>query len=647
MAKPVGDGRGEICPCEEKRLGLVENALVKKGVILSTVNHPVYQEVHIRDKVTIENSDPGPGSSIWDTNWMRFMEAKFGIKAHGFMGSRLPREWPLKAIRFETTDPGGIQHKLPLFTMGTTFDNLSPAEASTLMKRMKEGFFEFVNDIERREGELSIIHGSHLFLNAVYAGKLNAARLIAGKEPIPIVLTAHGTALKFYKRVALWESMSVSDSFGSPLLPRFHNIAIGPDAFEFLDNNYRELLKQKSEYARDTLGMSAYEMLQRLVTPKTAGWREYIEPYILRGVAAIAAISGKTADDVTKAFPDYPTDNIVRIPNGFDDMTFSRNTGLDRRSVLSSLITSETSGRTDLPENATKADIVVVMTGKIVDWKNADKLIMAAAGHNPHAPEGQRRFVGYEDYFARKGLNVVTIHMGTNKDDLKLVRETEALPSRLGAKNVFFLGMVHPSIVAKVNNIGNVGVFPSWNEPQGMVAQEAMACGLPCLVGTGGFREIVDSKVGGHISPTDPQDINRMVIRAVEENWRGTKADAMQERIRPYTWTVRFGEYSDLYERVADWVKHGHPEDVHAPRRLTYLATNGAPRLWQVRFSPYKVAAKIVQMVGGDADKAAEVAEYVKRSLRHGWAQGSEKARDAIQRGYHFKTLEKIKLMAK
>ena len=80
------------------------------------------------------------------------------------------------------------------------------------------------------------------------------------------------------------------------------------------------------------------------------------------------------------------------------------------------------------------------------------------------------------------------------------------LHKQLGLRNTFFLGNQKQDELRRLYNAADVFVMPSRREPFGLVALEAMACGLP-VVGSneGGLPEFINSQVGTLVSPEDEE----------------------------------------------------------------------------------------------------------------------------------------------
>ncbi len=98
-------------------------------------------------------------------------------------------------------------------------------------------------------------------------------------------------------------------------------------------------------------------------------------------------------------------------------------------------------------------------------------------------------------------------------------------------------------------------VTPVWNEPFGMVAAEAMACGTPVVAfACGGLPEIVDRRAGRLIQPPTggaltPADLWRAAA-AIEEARRLDRAGVRDFAVRRLGLAAMLGGYEDVYRDV-------------------------------------------------------------------------------------------------
>ncbi|HVD27539.1 MAG TPA: glycosyltransferase, partial [Mycobacteriales bacterium] len=98
----------------------------------------------------------------------------------------------------------------------------------------------------------------------------------------------------------------------------------------------------------------------------------------------------------------------------------------------------------------------------------------------------------------------------------------------------YFVGPRPQDELATLFNCADVGCFPSYREPFGLVFIECMACGTPVIgADSGGPRDFVTPEVGVLVPETDDrQELARSLVaavdRALDEDWKRTKGPAAQ-----------------------------------------------------------------------------------------------------------------------
>jgi glycosyltransferase involved in cell wall biosynthesis len=106
----------------------------------------------------------------------------------------------------------------------------------------------------------------------------------------------------------------------------------------------------------------------------------------------------------------------------------------------------------------------------------------------------------------------------------------------------------------------DLAVFPSFYEPFGIVALEAMSMEKPVVVGAAGvsgMREIVvccgSEQCGYHIDPNNPSDIAWGVVNALASpEWRKTLGKNGRKRVlSEFTWNKIAEKTIELYETIA------------------------------------------------------------------------------------------------
>merc|ERR1712137_625338 len=174
------------------------------------------------------------------------------------------------------------------------------------------------------------------------------------------------------------------------------------------------------------------------------------------------------------------------------------------------------------PSDPDKYTKMVTFVGKAAEWKRQAALLEAAAQ--------------YEKEFD----DCITLCVGTGPQE-ELDKLT-ALCTKLELKNTFLLGARGQDILAEIYTVANLGVFPSFKEPFGLVFVECMACKTPVIgANSGGPKDFVTADVGELVAepketkdlasvskgiPTLSKTLNDTIVRALEEDWKGKKGDA-------------------------------------------------------------------------------------------------------------------------
>jgi glycosyltransferase involved in cell wall biosynthesis len=207
--------------------------------------------------------------------------------------------------------------------------------------------------------------------------------------------------------------------------------------------------------------------------------------YALKGASLadkIITIS-KEVDRETKELYGIPNKKRIMIFNGYDGDVFKR-IEIDKDEFLSHL------GIQKRPEH------IVSFAGKLTHFKGVDVLLRAAKV--------------YEKSLDGK---VLTLIAGNGELNSKL----RQMSHDLDLQNVHFLGHVDHNLLSKIYNISDVNIVPSRNEPFGLVAIEALACGAP-VVGTeqGGLLDIITDDVGELVPVEDDLSLAEAIVRELQ-----------------------------------------------------------------------------------------------------------------------------------
>ena len=167
----------------------------------------------------------------------------------------------------------------------------------------------------------------------------------------------------------------------------------------------------------------------------------------------IFVISNQQKKKFETLFP-FAKDKVMLVRNGCDTTVFHKEK-VDKHALLSSL-TSNITPDGKIPEDYDK---LVIFVGKFAGFKRVDLVLKAAKI--------------YEETFEKQGKKVLTLIVGAGALD----DELKSLQKSLGLKNTHFVGRQEAPVVRELQNIADVFLAPSDNEPDGLVYKECMLCG--------------------------------------------------------------------------------------------------------------------------------------------------------------------------
>ena len=213
---------------------------------------------------------------------------------------------------------------------------------------------------------------------------------------------------------------------------------------------------------------------------------DYADPE--HGVDVVAAISIEQVNALLDVFPEFPRERVILSPNGYNQDVFRPlPDGADRAAVLAGFSTQPLHGSDVAPQPIAPPegfDAVVAFCGKFADWKRLDALLRAAA------------------IYEQEERRVLTLVIGSGPPEAQ--QQMHELTTELGLRRTYFLGPRQQDELATLFGCADVGCFPSYREPFGLVFVECMACGTPVIgADSGGPRDFVTSEVGTLVPETD------------------------------------------------------------------------------------------------------------------------------------------------
>ena len=240
------------------------------------------------------------------------------------------------------------------------------------------------------------------------------------------------------------------------------------------------------------------------------------------GVDVVAAISVEQVNAFLDVFPEFPRDRVVLSPNGYNqDVFLPLPQGTDRVATLARFQTQPLDGSGLAPEPIAPAegfDAVVAFCGKFAGWKRLDALLRAAA------------------VYEQQARRVVTLVVGSGPPEAQ--QEMHRLSTELGLRRTYFLGPRGQDELATLFGCADVGVFPSFREPFGLVFVECMACGTPVIgADSGGPQDFVTSEVGVLVPETDDRallakELAEAIEQALTADWKADKGPVAAQYAR-------------------------------------------------------------------------------------------------------------------
>lgn len=225
---------------------------------------------------------------------------------------------------------------------------------------------------------------------------------------------------------------------------------------------------------------------------------------------AIITISKDSTALVNKLFGEPEKVHLVR--NGYDPTVFYP----DESSVAEVLTRFDIDG---------DYDDIVSFAGKFAHFKGIDILLNATA------------------LYERDG--VATIIAG----DGELFGEMTALAKELGLRHVHFVHNQPHDVLRHLYSCATVSLLTSRNEPFGLVAIEALACGAPVIASDeGGPLDIITPEVGLLFQSENPEDLAREVQLVLDGDIDFDREEVARYALENYSQDVSIGELIALYE---------------------------------------------------------------------------------------------------
>ena len=369
----------------------------------------------------------------------------------------------------ETENPEKIEGQCPLnYLMFTThtestanFWNVSLEEIEAYNKAFEKAIREEVQNFNP-----DIIHAQHNWLTSSICNNFNK----------PVVLTIHGTDLMGYIKASdKLESVQEQIEGKKEELKKandkkmLENIRVVEEIYKRSTTKAEIMRELKSAIKSKKLDISKAEMeeLISLYDSKTLYelYKREAEKSA-RQSQRIIVISDAQEKQFNYLFPGNEK-KVRLLENGYDAKVFHQNKDVKREEIIPELIGEEN----------LDYDSLVLFVGKFADFKGIDALLDAAKMYEIRAKAENKK------------IETIIVGSGALEDKLK------EQAKELGLKHTHFVGRKNHSEICKLQNLADVSLIPSRNEPFGLVVIEGTSCGHPVIAtNSGGIPGILNTE---------------------------------------------------------------------------------------------------------------------------------------------------------
>jgi len=373
----------------------------------------------------------------------------------------------------ESEQPEKLEGQLPFnYLMFTTHTESTANFWKVGLEDLEQYVTADRNALIEEAKNCDVIHAQHNWLLSSSATDMDK----------PVVTTIHGTDLMGYERskkelsatlnkLNTLKANSKNGSFGISTsdIAKVEEVYMRASSVKDIRRGVKDLIESKAIAGSKADIMQLVDVLDDK--------RKY-EFYIRESENSakksdkIIVISDAQKEKFTSLFP-FASDKVELLENGYDPKTFYVDKTVKREDVIPMLTSDRTpDGKIDMDY-----DSLILFVGKFADFKGIDSLL---AGTKL-----------YEDKLMSEGKKPLTLIVGSGALETKLKAEVE----QLGLQNTHFVGRQPHNIICKLQNLADVSLIPSRDEPFGLVVIEGTACGHPVIgSNSGGIPGILNTK---------------------------------------------------------------------------------------------------------------------------------------------------------
>lgn len=334
-----------------------------------------------------------------------------------------------------------------------------------------------------------------------------------------------------------WISSSIASEFHVPVVVTIHGTDLmGFERSKEEIKNIQSKMKQKLEPEE-----------KKRLEAELRKYNLYIEQANCSAINAkkIIVISEAQKEKFAQLFP-LAASKVELVKNGYDpEKNYRKEVGREELKKLTSTYASNHKVPTDY-------DKMVLFVGKFAEFKGIDVLLDAAKK--------------YETKMGEKGKKVLTVIVGSGQLEEKLQNQAKDLQ----LENTHFVGRKTIDEINLLQNLADVSLVPSRNEPFGLVVIEGAACGHP-VIGTnaGGIPDILNI-TGKKIKQIYlPEDVNNPDILKPDEGTKGTYTTPLgmlvpmedSQELADAVIKILDGEKKFDSNFIADYIKQNYSQD--------------------------------------------------------------------------------------
>lgn len=252
-----------------------------------------------------------------------------------------------------------------------------------------------------------------------------------------------------------------------------------------------------------------------------------LESKIADKASVIISLSESEKKDLKNLY-EVSTDKIKVIPGGVCPSRFAKHSKSEAREML----------------NLNKDNFIILFVGRLEWRKGVGTLITATEFLKDAIPNIKTIIVGGSIF-------------GESKNEAD-VKEYERLSEHARFLNIedkiVFTGQISDEDIPSYYKSADIFVIPSYYEPFGLVALEAMAAKTPTIASRkGGLKTIIeDNRTGLLFTPRNPEDLKDKILKIYNSPELGASLaeEAYKEIESKYSWNIIVKKIADLYKSV-------------------------------------------------------------------------------------------------